>query len=66
MGDKRGPYRKPFRDLCIRCGSNPRRPGRRWCADCHAAYQRTWRKARAQAITESGLFAKRLKVPFNP
>jgi hypothetical protein len=64
---KRGLYHKKLAGVCIRCQAARRRPGQQWCAACHAAYQRAWRKARAQVIRDSGLFAQRgsVKVPFN-
>lgn len=31
-------------DLCSKCRAEPRRPGQRYGAACHAAYQRDWRK----------------------
>lgn len=38
--------------LCSRCGERPRRSSHPWCAFCHAAYMRQWR--RAHTLTPEG------------
>lgn len=30
--------------ICTRCHGPNLRRGQRWCHDCHAAFQRSWRK----------------------
>jgi len=37
---------------CARCRENARRPGQRWCAQCHAAYWREHRPSYADLTPE--------------
>ncbi len=30
--------------ICNKCGERERKPGQRWCRECHAAYMRAWRQ----------------------
>lgn len=48
--------------LCSKCGAEHDRP-QRYCAGCHAAYMREWRKKRITVTRETFLTILNSKAP---